>query len=115
MALFRCASGGGGDLFSLLSNLPSASKITASNTGSISVTSGKHYLVIAAACYTSQTASVTLGGGTVVWTTDLAYSQVSNSRYALMKAYLVTATSSSINVNFASATNGRAYTAFQLD
>ena len=111
--------GGGGDLFELLKNLPSANILTASSSNSISVTNGKHYLVVCCACAASATTTV-VSGGTVAWEVPISganalYTATSNSRLGLLKMCLVTATASTLEVQFGSNTNARAYVAIQLD
>ena len=105
----------GGDLVTLMTNLAASAKLTTSNAASISVTSGKTYLLFALAAFTSSSATTTLSGATEIWSTSLVNTQASNSRYGLGKCYLCKATASSITVTFNSATNGRGYIAFQLD
>lgn len=102
-------------IFALLKDLPSSAKTTASATANISVTSGKHYLLAVCGIFTSATPTTSITGGTVEWEMPLVNTQASNSRYSLMKVYLLTATTSSLQVNFGSGTNGRGYVALQLD
>lgn len=117
MAFYRSrkASGGGGSLFDLLKNLASSKRKTASNSTSISVTSGKHYLVVCTAITTSSSLTASITNATVAWETAVIPTTASNSRYGLMKMYLVKATSSSITVTFGTASGGRAYIALELD
>lgn len=104
----------GGGLFDLLSELPSTSRKT-SSAASVTVTSGKHYLVFCSACYTSGTATVSITGCTVEWKTDAFSSASSNSRYAISEVALVTATSNAIQIQFDTATNNRGYCVLELD
>lgn len=108
------AIGDGGSLFDLLSDLPSTSRKTTTAT-SVSVTVGKHYLVFASLCYTSNTATVNITGATVEWKTNAFSSASSNSRYAVSAVALVTATASSMEVQIGSGTNPRGYCVLELD